>query len=171
VLPLGRPEDIPAEADLIAGAPGYEPCVQRACGAFVRENHPYPPPVTLVLGRPTLSISGTVVDVEGNSLFAYVAVVDKTLLAEGAYAEDLARARSDELRPDEFVVSGLFPRRYTLAVTCLEFRTKRFFEGIQAGSTDVVLTLEPGPRWRRVSGTVRGPDGAALGGIIVSLLF
>ena len=55
----------PSEADLVAFEPGFAPCIRPAYGAglVAGEDH-----TRLVLGEPTLAITGQVVDAEGKPL-------------------------------------------------------------------------------------------------------
>ncbi len=171
-LPIPR---LSPTTPLCAAKPGSQPGLIPNFLAIVEEANGTPDPVELVLGGPTLSITGQVVDQAGAPCRGWiVSMTDETEISQYRVpidsAEGLSRTSNSQVTTDSlgrFRVEGLMPRDYILQTYDKEtlLRTEKT---LPAGSTAVKLVVETS-LVSRVEGQVVSLDGTPVPDVNVRL--
>jgi len=163
-------------APLVAALPGLQPALVPGAGAWMEQEFP-PPPVHLVLGGPTLSIRGVVLDAAGQPRGGLqVGLFDGTVATPDQVpfelVEDLARGKKVETKSDRkgaFELEGLAARTYVLQVFDPKSLLLVRSDPVPAGTADLVLRLPADAFLPRVAGRVVARDGTPLEGVQVSV--
>lgn len=171
-----EPKRVHSGADLIAIARGFQPAILSGYSEVVAAAGGLPPPVRIVLGPPTLRISGKVLRSGGVPVPGLrVAIVDGTEWLSGSmpptWVESLAAVGDAEPRTDadgSFVLEGLQERLYRVQAWSPETLELVRSAPVHAGTQGLVLTLPEDPHRAQVRGHVVDPAGNPCPGVRVA---
>ena len=164
-----------AATPLCAAKKGHQPALIPAFQSIIEQAGGEPGPVELVLGEPTRSIRGRVLDQAGQACEGWiVSVVDATEISQGRNPIDSAEglASGSRLRvrtgPEgRFLLDGLIDRDYQVqayeedTLLCAKARTR-------AGDKAAILRLQS-TIVQRLSGQVVAKDGSPVPGVTIKL--
>lgn len=158
-------------APLVAALRGVQPAVLARAGELLQQEFA-PAPVRLVLGGPTLSISGKILDADGEPCRGWrVALLDGTIVTLNRVpfdlAEDLARGKKVATRSDRagaFELEGLLARDYVVQVHDEDSLLMLRSDPVPAGTRELVLRVPADALHARLAGQVVGRDGRPIGG-------
>jgi hypothetical protein len=161
--------DLADDTPLEATAKGRQPARIDRFGAEIARNPGGVPPVRLVLGGPSLSIEGHVLDQAGVPQKRWQ--VEATPEGNAAGAAPSARRATSRAWTDKsghFELGGLSAGRYKVRATSASFPLPIESEPVEAATRDLVLTVpkEPGVR-DVVRGRVIGESGEPAPGVRV----
>jgi RNA polymerase sigma-70 factor (ECF subfamily) len=156
-----------------AARAGYLPAEVTA--ALDGEGHPlWPDPLVLQIAEAARTITGRVVDQNGEPLEGMVVFLPRVrLIASGKTLEGELRGESQffqSVRSDaggRFEFGGLLDQDYDLAAFQHDTLVRGEVHGVAAGSTGVELTVDTGDVWPEVRGRVLDSRGVALAGVLV----
>jgi hypothetical protein len=158
---------IPPLADLVAVAPGFQPAILVDYSTIVAEAGGSPPPLWVVLGTPTLRITGRVVREGGAPASGMrVSIVDGTPWLPGSmpptWLESMAAGSDRDTRTAEdgsFALEGLSERDYRVQAWSAETLELVRSGPVPAGTEGLVLTLLRDPYHESIRGRVILPSG------------
>ncbi|MBK7876005.1 MAG: sigma-70 family RNA polymerase sigma factor [Planctomycetes bacterium] len=161
-----------ATCDLVAGAPGAQPCVLPAFGARFADVAE-PTDVELQLGAPTLTITGRVIDAKGQPVEGCtVNTADGDPIGRsGRRVEQLCGLEPAHTKSDgRFVLRGLRPRDYRLRCVRESDGANVTSQPITAGASGVELAIPDHALRELLAGQIVDVDGAPFGNADVQLV-
>jgi hypothetical protein len=174
-LPL---KDVREDASLVAAKRGWQPALVEEFGRTLTASKEDPPPVRLVLGPPSLVLSGVVVDAQKLPLAGWnVSLLDPTEITwhsiPALTAEDLSagssRARHITGADGAFRFDGLCARNYRLQAYERTDLLRGEFGPFAAGAEGVELVIPADSIWPQLTGRVRSSSGLSLSNVTVSV--
>lgn len=160
----------------MAVAPGFQPAILVDYSTIVAEAGGSPPPLWIVLGPPTLRITGRVVREGGAPASGMrVSIIDGTPWLPGVmpptWLESMAAGSDRDTRTAEdgsFALEGLSERDYRVQAWSAESLELVRSDPVPAGTEELVLTLPRDPYHESIRGRVILPSGEPCAGARVA---